>query len=378
MIVASFGSACGINPFPTKPNGQMVHCTSSLSMKPFTPAAVTTTPTEHEEHVEGSEFIFLKKEEPELQMQPSQANPDPNPPMCLITAGLVIASTITISLASVDQSSMLIAQYVLLGCLLLACTRFYVTLQSSDVEEQSCDEHPHLILGDRPFDAVGPVLFNFAFVVTAPPLSCGADGMNGAIRALTTATLIMGSLYIIIGWAGAPAAVCAGDDNNLLSLVLRRSRGTWDILSVIVFGLSQLAAIPVYCELARETMDSHIRLVSPKTAFLVCHVAPWVMCAMTYNSELFESFVEWSSLLLLGFCNFSLPLLLDLMIKEHGVVLPNGRHQWKTGQGPDMVLWVFSMVSASLSAVIVQRMTESLLLAEGAFMATVLLIFNYY
>jgi hypothetical protein len=296
--------------------------------------------------------------------------------MCLITAGLMVASTITISLASVDQSSMLTAQFVLFGCLLLACMRFFVTLQSSAGKD--CEEHPNLLLGDRPFDAVGPVLFNFAFVVTAPPLSCGASDTNSAIRSLTMSTVIMGSLYIIIGWAGAPSAACEGDDSNLLSLVLR-GRGALDIISVIVFGLSQLAAIPVYCELARETMDSHIRLVSPKTAFWLCHGAPWVICAITYNSELFESFVEWSSLILLGFCNFSLPLLLDLMLKEHGILLPNGRHQrTQTGKGPDVVLWVYSLVSASLAAVIVQRISESVLLAEVAFMATVLTIFNYY
>jgi hypothetical protein len=70
---------------------------------------------------------------------------------------------------------------------------------------------------------------------------------------------------------------------------------------------------------------------------------------------------------------------MDLMLKEHGVLLPNGRHQWtQMGQGPNMVLWVYSLVSASLAAVIVQQMSESVLLAEVAFMVTVLMIFNYY
>lgn len=358
MIVAFFGSACGINPI----GSHWIHCTSNLSMKPFTPSLI----------VEGTEEMM-------------KSSSTITPPMTLITAGLVIASSITISLASVDQSSMMMAQYVLFGCLLLACMRFCGTLHhsySGNDEEghHQCQAHPNFFLGSRPFDAVGPVLFNFAFVVTAPPLSCGAaHGMREAMRALTTATIIMGSLYIVIGWIGAPAAACIddGSDTNLLSLVLQNRRGTLDILSVIVFGLSQLAAIPVYCELARETMDSHVKIVSAKSAFRLCHVAPWIICAVTYNSELFESFVEWSSLLLLGFCNFSLPLLLDLMINDSGVQ-PNGLHHWKTGQGSSPVLWVYSLVSASIAAVIIQRMTESLLLAEGAFMTTVLLLINYH
>jgi hypothetical protein len=346
MIVASFGSACGVSPIPS--NGQIMHCTSNLSMKPFTP----------------------------LEQSAVEVTAGVSPPMFLVTGGLVVASSITISLAAVDQSSMITAQYVLFGCLLLACLRFCYTL-SSAAHESDCEEYaPEFVLGHKPFEAVGSILFNFAFVVTAPSLAGDAHSMNDAIRALVTAIVVMGLLYSVIGWIGAPAAACAEGDTNLLSLVLR-GRGQWDILSVVVFGLSQLAAIPVYCELARETMDSHIKIVSPRDSFWLCHAAPWVICAVTYNSELFETFVEWSSLLLLGFANFSLPLLLDLKLKDHHGIIVN-QQQRTVGQGPDVVLWMYAFVSAGITSVIIQRMTESLMLAEIGFMSTVLTILYYY
>ena len=372
MIIASFGSACGIS--PNVLGGNFVHCTKNLSMKPFVPELVIA---EDHDFVSPSNADYSKVHVPEKPKVSA-------PPMTLITLGLLISATITISLASVDQSSMITAQYVLFGFLLLACASFCRTLHlqsasTSSSNQNDCHQKPDMILGPRPFDAMGPVLFNFAFVVTAPPLSCGAQGLNGAIQALTIAIVVMGTLYLIVGWFGAPAAVCAGsgDDTNLLSLVLKGG-SVVDIASTITFGLSQLAAIPVYCELARETMDTHIQAVLPKTSFWLCHVAPWAICAISYNSELFESFVEWSSLLLLGFCNFSLPLLIELTLKEQKPSTTNLMIRRAPGQGPDPVLWVYALVSSSIMAVIVQRISDNILLSEMAFMITLLSIFYYY
>lgn len=352
MVVASLGSSCGMSLVPGGPASSMVHCTSSLSMKPF--------------------------QQPEHPTKISQQDPPPPPPpMCLITVGLVIAATVTISLASVDLDSMLTAQYVLFGCLLLACMQFCVSLKATSVTATTTPSELKVFVGPRPFDAVGPLLMNFSFVVTVPPLACGAESGAEASRALVTACIIMGALYSVIGWVGAPAAAYSDGDDNLLSLVLQGTVSLGNILSVSVFGLSQLAAVPVYCELARDTLVSHI-CVPTRAAFLACHVAPWLICALTYNSLLFESFVEWSSLILLGFANFSLPLLLDLMLKEHGIKSSDGRHRRAPGTGPDTVLWLFNFVTAGIAAVVVQRITASILLAEIVFMATVLVILAYY
>ena len=423
MIVASLGSACGfgMNPVALIKRTSM-HCTSQLSMQPFSvPVIVRSGGVASRKLPEGGadDDSMETREKLSKDKQRTHSQP-PSPPVGLVTGGLVLASAITVSLASVDLDSMVNAQFALFGCLLLACLRFCFVLNGTALSSLTTatsndDVSGFLWLGDRPLDAVGPVLFNFAFVVTAPPLSCGAQGGSlGAIRALTTACIIMGSLYAILGWMGAPAAAAAkevGEDTNLLSLILQGAGGksSWlDNLSVIVFGISQLAAIPVYCELAKETLEAHVATaplpttatvldhghrIPPKShatswlsdySFYLCHVAPWLICAFTYNSTLFESFVEWSSLLLLGFCNFSLPLLLEICIKEKqqprdgfsgGSRELKGLKKRSGSVGP--VLWIFSITTATITAVIVQRLTGSLLLAEGAFMMTVLGVINY-
>lgn len=282
---------------------------------------------------------------------------------------------------------MLTAQYVLFGCLLVACARFCWTLHGMSQQDfffnyVSGRQPSHAkgrFWGPSPCDAIGPVLFNFAFVVTAPPLSSGAaDGCLGATKALVTSVVIMGSLYVLVGSMGATAArnaVSTSQDDNLLSLVLRGTNAddlqAVDVMAVVLFGLSQLAAIPVYCELARETLQTHLQVRHRPLAFLASHVFPWGLVALTYNSTLFEAFVEWSSLLLLGFANFSLPLLLD----HHKMGLESKLHT--PGSGPDAVLWGLCLITASIAGVIVQRMTQSFLLAEGTFMLTTLMILKY-
>jgi hypothetical protein len=370
MLVASVGQSCGLGMFD-------IYCTSNLSMKPF-------------------QMMVIPQDDDNNNMDMATT-----PPVSLISAGLVLASSITISLATVDLDSLVVAQYFLFGCLLVACSRFYSTLRDmGDVafSEQDAtwfgEEDTSLLLlpatapfwiGPRPFDAVGPILFNFAFVVTAPPLVCGADSPASGTRALVVACVLMGALYILIGRVGANAATNTGFglDDNLLSLVLRGRHDpdsldvwdigvdVWDIGAVSLFGLSQLASIPVYCELARETIRVHLQVThnKPLALFVASHVCPWILVALTYNSALFEEFVDWSSLLLLGFANFSLPLLLDHVYTQR-LKLDEG------GRRCNYVVWGLALITAGISAVIVQQLTESLALAQLVFTVTTLAVFQ--
>lgn len=345
MIVVSMGGSCGVSFFG-------MDCTSLISMKPFSASANTS----------------------------------------ILSAGIVLASSITISLASVDLDSLLTAQYVLFGCLLLASARFCLTLQSMDSTSMVDIMKPRPItdlaepilapvwIGDRPFDAVGPILFNFAFVVTAPPLICGTSSPFRAMQPLVVASLLMGVLYIVVGTIGANAATGTEDD-NLLSLVLQgKDPATLqfgDVLAVMLFGLSQLAAIPVYCELARGTLSTHLNVSNPRKAFFASHVGPWVVVALTYNSALFQAFVEWSSLLLLGFANFSMPLLLDHTHSQRALLAERGKlHIRHDTNCPGGVAWGLALITASIAAVIVQRLLESFILAELVFLFTTLVFFH--
>lgn len=181
-------------------------------------------------------------------------------------------------------------------------------------------------IGPNPFSTVGPIMFNFAFIVTAPPLSALAKRQQIASDALGMSCVVMGVLYAIIGWVGAPVSkavenglIASGDDTNLLSLILLSGGedgiSTLDLICISAFGTSILASIPVYCLLAQQTLVYDAG-VSHFPAFIFSNVVPWMLVALTYNAAFFEAFVNWSGLLILGYANFSLPLLLDSRLQK--------------------------------------------------------------
>ncbi len=86
-------------------------------------------------------------------------------------------------------------------------------------------------VGPNPFQAVGPIMFNFAFVVTSPPSSAMARSEEDAYKALGISCLVMGILYMIVGLSGANASdavhlgIIPGNNSNLLSLILLSGSG---------------------------------------------------------------------------------------------------------------------------------------------------------
>jgi len=357
MFVALAGKSCALG-LPSAGDGQdsFLHCTEHLSMKPFVHSGA---------------------------------------PVSILSVGWFVAAGITVALGTVDLDEMMGAQYALFACLLVSCARFAHVLRRMGREAPDTSPNADVaagaplsrFVGPGAFQAVGPIMFIFAFVVTAPPLSAMAKKESIAHRAMATACLVMGVLYACVGLVGAPAAnavdngwIPGGDDTNLLSLILlgsgsdEESAEFVDLLCIASFGLSQLAAVPVYCLLAQETLVNDAGI--PKfMAFLLSNVLPWILVALTYNAAFFESFVNWSGLLILGYANFSLPLLLDMRLKvvrEFRELSQKKSHGGGSFIADDKTTKftsvIFSILTASISAVIAMSISGNLVLS-GIFFA---------
>ena len=135
-----------------------------------------------------------------------------------------------------------------------------------------------------------------------------------------------------------------------------------DLFCIGTFGLSTVASVPVYCLLAKDTLVNDAG-VARMPAFLLSNVLPWLLVALTYNAAFFEAFVNWSGLLILGYSNFSLPLLLDVKLKKVRSLL---------GEEGSITSVVFSFLTASISAVIAISITNSLAIAGLLFGAVMI------
>uniref|UniRef100_A0A7S2Q4V9 Amino acid transporter transmembrane domain-containing protein n=1 Tax=Skeletonema marinoi TaxID=267567 RepID=A0A7S2Q4V9_9STRA len=358
MLVSTTGQSCALG-LPTSSNSSWIHCTSHSSMKPYAGSGAPTS---------------------------------------LISVGTVIAAVFSVGMGTVDLDEMMGVQYSLFACLIISCVRFAYVLRKMSLglsdegemmdmtaaatEEGSVGGEEEEVLswfvGPNPFSTIGPIMFNFAFVVTAPPLVSLAKKESIAYKALGMACVAMGVLYTMVGCVGAPVAnavrnglIEGGDDTNLLSLILLSGNveggadgrpSMIDLFCIGTFGLSTVASVPVYCLLAKDTLVNDAG-VARMPAFLLSNVLPWLLVALTYNAAFFEAFVNWSGLLILGYSNFSLPLLLDVKLKKVRSLL---------GEEGSITSVVFSFLTASISAVIAISITNSLAIAGLLFGAVMI------
>ena len=152
----------------------------------------------------------------------------------------------------------------------------------------------------------------------------------------------------------------------------------------------------VYCLLAKETLIYDAG-VAPNPSFLLCNVLPWILVALAYNGKhnlvfrghiykdvtyiffssasFFEAFVNWSGLLILGYSNFSVPLLFDLKLKKvRGSTAVTRKTLTDDDQITLVTNTVFVLVTASITAVIVMSIIDSLILAGVSFVSIVVVM----
>ena len=179
----------------------------------------------------------------------------------------------------------------------------------------------------------------------------------------------MGLLYVLIGISGATVSsairsgLMEGNDTNLLSLILLSGGESGphfiDLVFIGLFGFSQVASVPVYCLLAKDTLIIDAGL-PPTPSFLLSNVLPWIIIASTYNASFFEAFVNWSGLVILGYCNFSLPLWLNLRLKKVRAFATKSFSHGTMDNTDQSTRVVLTLVTASISAVIVMSTTNRL------------------
>ena len=212
MFVALGGKSCALG-WPSSSSedpttSSWIHCTTHSSMKPYSGSGA---------------------------------------PVSLISVGWVIAASASVAMGTVDLDEMMSIQYFLFGCLVVSAVRFSAVLKNmangleegnegdsmermlaeDDEEGDGSSSAVKWFVGPNPFQTIGPIMFNFAFVVTSPPSSAMAKKETIAYKALGMACLVMGAMYTMVGLSGASVSnavrngmIKGGDDSNLLSLIL--------------------------------------------------------------------------------------------------------------------------------------------------------------
>ena len=215
MFVALGGKSCALG-IPSSDNEwSPIYCTTNSSMKPFMGSGA---------------------------------------PVSLISVGWLIASTASVLMGSVALDEMMGVQYFLFGCLVVASMRFSFVL--NDMNHDGFENDHDVIannensgevswfVGPNPFQCFGPIMFNFAFIVTSPPSICLAKNEKIAYKALGASCVVMGALYTLVGMSGASISNVvrkSGQDSNLLSLILLSGEDGASLFDLCIIGESKYA-----------------------------------------------------------------------------------------------------------------------------------------
>ena len=190
--------------------------------------------------------------------------------------------------------------FVLLVALTLQFLAYFVT---------SPDPHRVSVIGPRPWDVVGVVIFNFAFCVTVPAWLNEKVPQVNAKRTIWAACLSSAVAYCLVGWLGGVAISRASDnvlDELTSSLAPTSVRFGGGVFAFAIIGLG----VPVYCVLMRYNLRAGG--LSEFWSHILAGAGPWAVSWLVYRGHGILEVLSWSGLILNAAIDFIAPMVLVL------------------------------------------------------------------
>lgn len=276
-----------------------------------------------------------------------------------VSLGFLVCMILCVGLGSLDLKENLIPQLLSFGCFVVSVTCFLVQFVANEADP--AHYVPLADVGPDPSVTLGVVIFNFAFVVAVPSLL--AESMPGVDvkEAMCTAVGVMLVVYLAFGLTGGHAFHHSHAD--VLTSLLTSAAPAQTKLAAFGFALAIVPCIPIYTVLVKENLLQ--AGLTWRSAFLYSNIVPWMVAMVAYTSRAFGDIVDWSSLLVSGFVNFAIPLLVYAKVKGCDVVgVCRSAVRWEASPHPKRPAADHAEGSAWLAVVLLAVIT-------GLIMATI-------
>jgi amino acid permease len=228
-------------------------------------------------------------------------------PGLLLTAGYAFCFVTLGPLGFFTLQENMLAQkisFVLLVALTLQFLAYFVT---------SPDPHRVSVIGPRPWDVVGVVIFNFAFCVTVPAWLNEKVPQVNAKKTIWAACLSSAVAYCLVGWLGGVAIARASDNvlDELTSTLAPTSvRFGGGVFAFAIIGLG----VPVYCVLMRYNLRAGG--LSEFWSHILAGAGPWAVSWLVYRGHGILEVLSWSGLILNAAIDFIAPMVEDLCANQ--------------------------------------------------------------
>jgi amino acid permease len=238
----------------------------------------------------------------------------------LITAGYAATALLFAPLGLMTLEENMTQQKLSFAALLLLSTQFLFAFCSTG-------RGPITLpwVGDHWVDALGVVIFNFAFCVTVPSwLNEKAPGVS-VNQVFWTSTVTSTLLYTCVGILGARAFADAPE--NMLQVMISMQVDVFTRLCGTLFGVLIIGlGVPIFCVIGRYNLVNG-GLCSEPWAHVWSSVLPWGTAWLLYQGSAILKLLSWSGLLLNGFIDFLMPGFVTL------VSLGGARRAWRCCHG---------------------------------------------
>lgn len=236
-----------------------------------------------------------------------------------VSLGFVIDAFICVTLGLMDLSDNIIPQYVFFAMFNFAVLVFLAHFFNPDVDQIVHGDGRLPNVGHDLGGVLGIVIFNYAYIVAVPSLRSDSKQDVNFNAATWGGVAFMMVMYIVYGYLGALSFPQVAD--NLLVSILQPEVPSITKAAVFALSFAFVPAIPVYVILlARSIEDAGI---SERLSTILANLIPWTIALLCYMQSWFSIIITWSGLLVLGFINYNIPLLLILLAfyaNKHGKV----------------------------------------------------------
>ncbi|RHZ72484.1 hypothetical protein Glove_242g37 [Diversispora epigaea] len=222
----------------------------------------------------------------------------------LITVGFLISLAIVIPASVVELVDNIRIQIVSLITLALIIISWLVTFMIHGLDS---DRVP--LVGTDFSQAVGTVLFNYAFIVMIPSWINDLNPTVSIRKSVWYSISISTCAYILLGFIGGMAYQIDSKSNIIAVINNSSERSIISTITTYLFPLAVLiASIPAYAIIVRYNLINN-NYCDKVTATLLSSVLPWVIIIPFQTGSWLNSFMNWTTLIFSTISNFILPFL---------------------------------------------------------------------
>ena len=211
----------------------------------------------------------------------------------VVSLGFILIAVVSIPLGYWNlDDNMIIQIFCTVGLAAYICVVWLV-----DFGHRGIDFSTVPAVGTDAGAQIGPILFNYAFIVTVPSwVNEKKPGVS--VNKSIWWSLVLGVLcFVVLGWVGAAAVPPKGQADLLAMLSVDPTIGAAKVGTFLFPWIALVSGIPIFSIIIRYNILENGLCESTRWANFWAVLFPWICAIVLYAGNLLNEIMNWGSLL---------------------------------------------------------------------------------